>query len=59
MALREKVIPLKIQGNVTRNVRILRDGVDLELPVTWPRKNWKEPVGQMRDLPDSLFDPDA
>ena len=50
--LREKVIPLKIQGNVTRTVGVMRDGVEMDLQVTWPKLHWEESTDQIRDLPD-------
>ena len=56
MALRDDVIPLKLQGNVTRTISVLREGVELELRVTWPTWNWEKPAGEMRDLPDRQSD---
>jgi hypothetical protein len=54
--LRDKVIPLKLRGNVTRTISVLREGVELEIPVTWPTWNWQEPTGELRDLPDPQAD---
>jgi tetratricopeptide (TPR) repeat protein len=54
--LRDKVIPLKLQGNVTRTIGILREGVELELRVTWPTWNWDKPSGEIRDLPERSND---
>ena len=51
-ALREKVIPLKIQGGMTRTVGILRDGKELEVQVTWPGLRFQDTVDEVRDLPD-------
>ena len=56
MALRDDVIPLKLRGNVTRTIGVLRDGVELELRVTWPTWNWEKPKGEIRDLPDRQAD---
>ena len=55
-ALREKVIPLKIQGGMTRTVGILRDGKELEVQVTWPGLRLQETVDDVRDLPEPRFD---
>ena len=55
-ALREKVIPLKLRVVSTRTVGILRDGVELELPVTWPPWSWQENADELRDLPDLQLD---
>jgi hypothetical protein len=51
--LREKIIPIKLKGNETRTIGVLRDGVRLELRVTWPEWKWAlPPAGDMHDLPD-------
>jgi len=55
-ALREKVIPLKIQGGVTRTVGILRDGKELQVHVTWPGLRVQDTVDDVRDLPDPRAD---
>ena len=55
-ALREKVIPLKIQGGVTRSVGLLRDGMALEVQVSWPSVNVSETVDDIRDLPEPRAD---
>ena len=55
-SMREKVIPLKLEGGVTRTIGVLRGGVEMEIQVTWPRSNWVEPDDQIRDLPDQHSD---
>jgi hypothetical protein len=57
VALRAKVIPLKIQGGVTRTVGILRDGMELEVQVSWPGvKLQAETADEIRDLPEPRSD---
>jgi hypothetical protein len=57
-ALRDKVIPLKLEGGYTRTVGILRNGVPMELKVTWPRQvPVRTSVGEIRDLPDRSTQP--
>jgi hypothetical protein len=34
--LRERMVPLKLKGNISRSVRLHRSGKDLHLIVTWP-----------------------
>ncbi len=56
MLLREKVIPLKLRGNETRTISILREGVELELKVFWPNWHWEENPAEIRDLPETKLD---
>jgi hypothetical protein len=55
-ALRQKVIPLKIQGGVTRTVGILREGREVEVQVSWPGLRLPETADDIRDLPEPRSD---